>query len=85
MSMVDLVRTSEQIRTEKLVEIERINRTLNRGVTEVREEDRTIKRDLAQLYRRRDELIAETGGVDEAGPVPTGRVRQVRMIGSKGY
>ncbi|WP_336488300.1 hypothetical protein [Methylobacterium nigriterrae] len=74
-----------QTREEKLAEIERINRTLNRGVTEVREEDRTIKRDLKHLYRRRDELLAETGGLDDAGPVPTGRVRQVRMIGSKGY
>ena len=72
-------------RDQKLAEIARINRVLNRGVTEVREEDRMIKRDLKHLYRRRDELIAETGGVDETGPAPTARVRQVRMIGSKGY
>ena len=83
--MVDLVKTPDQIRADKLAEIERINRTLNRGVTEVREEDRTIKRDLKYLYRRRDELLAETGGLDEVGPEPTGRVRQIRMIGRKGY
>ena len=72
-------------REEKLAEIERINRILDRGVTEVREDDRLIKRDLKHLYRRRDELLAETGGVAEVGPEPTGRIRQVRMIGRKGY
>ena len=76
---------AEPTRADKLAEIERINRVLNRGVTEVREEDRTIKRDLKYLYRRRDELLAEVGGTVEAGPPSTGRIRQVRMIGRKGY
>lgn len=76
---------AEMTRTEKLAEIEQINRILNRGVTEVREEDRMVKRDLTRLRERRDELLAETGGTDEVGPPMSARVRQIRMIGSKGY
>ncbi len=59
-------------RTEKLEEIQRINRILNRGVTEVREEDRMVKRDLTRLRERRDELLAETGGTEEVGPPASG-------------
>ncbi len=78
------VRTPDQIRSDKLAEIERINRILSRGVTEVREEDRGIKHDLKLLYRRRDELIAEVGNPAAQGGVQTGRIRQVRVIGRKG-
>lgn len=76
---------AEPTRQEKLDEIQRINRILNRGVTETREEDRLIKRDLTRLRERRDELISETSGTDDGSPPMSTTVRQIRMIGSKGY
>lgn len=76
---------AEMTREEKIEEIARINRVLGQSVTEVREEDRTIKRDLVRLRERRDELMAETGGNDLSGPPPSANVRQIRMIGRKGY
>lgn len=84
--MAGTVKTPAEIRADKLAEIERINRNLTRGIKKVREEDREIEHvDPKYLIRRRDELLAETGGVNEAGPELTARVRQVRMIGRKGY
>jgi hypothetical protein len=81
-------KTVDQIRTEKLIAIDNINRILNRGTTEVRDSSgHQVKRDLTALYRRRDELLAEVGGLDGdlSGPnVQTGHIRQVRMIGRKG-
>lgn len=83
--MSETPKTPEQVRAEKLGEIERINRVLNRGVTEVREDDQVLRRDLTSLRERRDELIAETGGGTDGEIAPTSRVRQIRMISSKGY
>nr|USU32932.1 hypothetical protein NG677_04315 [Methylobacterium sp. OTU13CASTA1] len=84
--MAGTVKTPAEIRADKLAEIERINRNLTRGIKKVREEDREIEHvDPKYLIRRRDELLAETGGVNETGPELTARVRQVRMIGRKGY
>ena len=83
--MADPVLSPQEIRLQKIVEIERINRTLTRGVTEVREEDRAIKRDLVRMRERRDELLAEIGGTTAIAPEPASRVRQIRMVGSKGY
>lgn len=84
--MAGTVKTPAEIRVDKLAEIERINRNLTRGIKKVREEDREIEHvDPKYLIRRRDELLAETGGVNETGPELTARVRQVRMIGRKGY
>ncbi|MDO9428433.1 MAG: hypothetical protein Q7T93_16575 [Methylobacterium sp.] len=84
--MAGTVKTPAEIRADKLAEIERINRNLTRGIKKVREEDREIEHvDPKYLIRRRDELLAETGGVNETGPEPTARVRQIRMIGRKGY
>lgn len=78
--------TEEEIRAEKLEVVKSINRMLNRGVSEVRESSGDmVKRSLSDLRKRRDELLAETGGIDAVGPVQTGRIRQVRMIGYKGY
>ena len=49
----------EPTRTDKLDEIERINRLLGRAITETRDASgRFVKRDLTSLYRRRDELLA---------------------------
>jgi hypothetical protein len=84
--MAGTVKTPAEIRADKLAEIERINRNLTRGIKKVREEDREIEHvDPKYLIRRRDELLAETGGANETGPELTARVRQVRMIGRKGY
>lgn len=75
---------AEQTREQKLAEIDSINRKLTRGVKRVEEEDRKIESvDPKWLYRRRDELQAEVDG-EAAQAVPSQRVRQIRMVGSKG-
>lgn len=83
--MAETPLTPEQIRADKLAQIERINRHLASGLTESREEDEQAKWSLAEMRQRRDELLNEIGGSDAAGPGATARVRQVRMVGSKGY
>ena len=76
---------AEPTRLEKVAEIERINRVLGRAIAETRDASgRFVKRDLTSLYRRRDELLAETGGGDTSDPGAAAQVRQIRMIGRKG-
>ncbi|GJE54568.1 hypothetical protein [Methylobacterium thuringiense] len=81
------VKTAAEVRADKVAAIESINRMLERGTTEIRDAGgHMVKRDLTSLYRRRDELLAEVGSLDDVvSPQATGRIRQVRMIGLKGY
>ena len=76
---------AELTRDEKLAEIERMKRQLRRAVSETREEDRMSKFDLAQMRMSLKELQDEVGIVESADLPATARVRQIHMIGSKGY
>ena len=86
--MADPILTPEQIRAQKLAIIEGINRRLDSSATEIRDASGRFKKtDVASLFRRRDELLAEIGALDDPGTGfgrPTGHIRQVRMIGRKG-
>jgi len=81
-------KSPDQIRAEKLAIIEGINRRLDSAAVEIRDASGRFKKtDVASLFRRRDELLAEIGALDDQGSGigrPTGQIRQVRMIGRKG-
>lgn len=82
--MSGLVKTPAEIRAEKTLRIEQIDRHLATGLIESREEDEQAKWNLAEMRRTRDELQVQVDALD--GIVPrTARVRTIRVVGSKGY
>jgi len=78
------VKTPGEIRAEKALRIEQINRHLATGLIESREEDEQAKWNLAEMRRTRDELQAEIDKMDGTAPI-SARVRTIRVVGSKGY
>lgn len=82
--MDEITKTPAEIRAEKVLQIERINRHLATGLTESREEDEQAKWNLAEMRRTRNELQAEVDAMDGGTP-SANRVRTIRVIGRKGY
>lgn len=78
------VKTSGEIRAEKVLQIEQINRHLATGLIESREEDEQAKWNLAEMRQTRDELQAEVDRMDGTAPI-SARVRTIRLVASKGY
>jgi len=82
--MPDPMKTPAEIRAEKALRIEQINRHLATGLIESREEDEQAKWNLAEMRRTREEIVAKIAALDGTAPV-SARVRTIRIVASKGY
>lgn len=76
--------TPEEIRADLVARIGRIERHLDTGLTESREEDEQAKWNLSAMEKRLGELRSQLAGMD-AGPAASSQVRSIRVISSKGY